>query len=117
MNLQFLSKIFGSANSRQLKKLSRNVARINVYEDAFAALSDAELQATTSEFKQRYDNGADLDTLLPEAFAVVREAGKRTVGMRHFDVQMIGGIALHEGNIAEMKTGEGKTLSRLWLRI
>lgn len=110
MNLQFLSKIFGSANSRQLKKLSRNVTKINVYEDAFAALSDEELQAKTSEFKQRYDNGADLDTLLPEAFAVVREAGKRTVGMRHFDVQMIGGIALHEGNIAEMKTGEGKTL-------
>jgi preprotein translocase subunit SecA len=97
MNLQFLSKIFGSANSRQLKKLSRNVTKINVYEDAFAALSDEELQAKTSEFKQRYDNGADLDTLLPEAFAVVREAGKRTVGMRHFDVQMIGGIALHEG--------------------
>jgi len=110
MNLQFLSKIFGSANLRQLKKLSRTVAKINVYEGAFAALSDAELQAKTSEFKQRYDDGADLDTLLPEAFAVVRETGKRTMGMRHFDVQMIGGIALHEGNIAEMKTGEGKTL-------
>jgi preprotein translocase subunit SecA len=110
MNLQFLSKIFGSANARQLKKLSRTVARINTFEEAFAALSDAQLQAKTSEFKQRYDDGADLDSLLPEAFAVVREAGKRTLGMRHFDVQMIGGIALHEGNIAEMKTGEGKTL-------
>jgi len=110
MNLQFLNKIFGSAKSRQLKKLSRTVVKINVYEDAVAALSDADLQAKTAEFKQRYDDGADLDTLLPEAFAVVREAGKRTMGMRHFDVQMIGGIALHEGNIAEMKTGEGKTL-------
>ncbi len=110
MNLQFLSKIFGSSNSRHLKKLSRVVKKINVFEDSFSALSDEELKAKTFEFKQRYDDGADIDSLLPEAFAVVREASKRTLGMRHFDVQMIGGIVLHEGSIAEMKTGEGKTL-------
>ncbi len=105
-----IKAIFGSSNSRQLKRLKRIVTKINGYEGAYAALSDAELQAKTGEFRQRFEAGQTLDQLLPEAFAVVREAGKRVMGMRHFDVQMIGGIVLHEGNIAEMKTGEGKTL-------
>jgi len=105
-----IKAIFGSSNSRQLKRLKRIVTKINGYEEAFAALSDAELQGKTAEFRQRFEAGQTLDQLLPEAFAVVREAGKRVMGMRHFDVQMIGGIVLHEGNIAEMKTGEGKTL-------
>ena len=110
MSLNFLRAIFGSSNSRQLKRLQRNVLKINSFEATYAALSDAELQGKTAEFKQRFEAGQSLDQLLPEAFAVVREASKRVMGMRHFDVQMIGGIVLHEGNIAEMKTGEGKTL-------
>lgn len=108
--MSILNKIFGSSNSRKLKKLNKIVARINELESSLEALSDAELKAKTGEFKQRFDGGESTDSLLPEAFAVVREASKRTLQMRHFDVQMIGGIVLHEGSISEMRTGEGKTL-------
>lgn len=110
MNSKFLSAIFGSSNSRQLKKLQRTVIKINALEADLALLTDEQLQAKTPEFKQRFDKGESLDQMLPEAFAVVREASKRVMGMRHFDVQMIGGMVLNDGNIAEMKTGEGKTL-------
>jgi len=106
----FLSKIFGSRNDRQLKKMQGAVAQINALETEIQALSDEELRAKTDEFRQRYSDGASLDELLPEAFAVVREAGVRALGMRHFDVQLIGGMVLHQGKIAEMRTGEGKTL-------
>ncbi len=105
-----LSKIFGSSNSRKLKLIQRTVNQINAHESELEKATDSELKAKTAEFIQRYDGGDSLEGLLPEAFAVVREASKRTLGMRHFDVQMIGGIALHNGNIAEMRTGEGKTL-------
>ncbi|MBE3581813.1 MAG: preprotein translocase subunit SecA [Thermoanaerobacteraceae bacterium] len=97
-------------NARELKKLTRQVQAINALEPEVSALSDAELQAKTGEFRRRLDRGATLDELLPEAFAVVREASKRVLGLRHFDVQLMGGIVLHQGRIAEMKTGEGKTL-------
>jgi preprotein translocase subunit SecA len=110
MNLNIFSLIFGSSNSRKLKKLHKTVKQINSHEAAMEALSDEQLRAKTDEFRQRHDSGESLDALLPEAFAVVREAGKRVMGMRHFDVQMIGGMVLHYGDIAEMKTGEGKTL-------
>ncbi len=110
MDFKFFKAIFGSSNSRQLKKLQKNVIKINALETQFEALDEAQLKAKTVEFKERFDKGETLDQLLPEAFAVVREASKRTMGMRHFDVQLIGGMVLHEGNIAEMKTGEGKTL-------
>lgn len=103
-------KIFGTQNGRELKRMRKTVMQINAFEEAFAALSDQELQQKTPEFKQRLANGETLEQLLPEAFAVVREASKRTLGMRHFDVQMLGGMALHQGSIAEMRTGEGKTL-------
>ncbi|RZS76949.1 preprotein translocase subunit SecA [Pigmentiphaga kullae] len=105
-----LKKIFGSRNDRLLKQYGKLVARINALESQTAALSDEQLTARTQEFKQRYQNGETLDDLLPEAFAVVREGGKRVLGMRHFDVQLLGGIVLHSGRIAEMRTGEGKTL-------
>ena len=105
-----LQKIFGSKNQRELKKLTPIVDRINGLEKTMQAKSDAELKAMTAEFKQRLAAGATLDDLLPEAFAVCREGGKRALGMRHYDVQLIGGMALHSGRIAEMKTGEGKTL-------
>ncbi len=105
-----LKKIFGSRNDRMVKQYSQTVRIINEMEPAIAALSDADLRAKTDEFKQRIHNGETLDTLLPEAFAVVREVGKRILGMRHFDVQLIGGMVLHGGKIAEMRTGEGKTL-------
>jgi preprotein translocase subunit SecA len=105
-----LTKIFGSRNERLLKQYSRTVAEINAFEPALAALSDDELRAKTPALKERHAGGATLDELLPEAFAVVREASKRTLRMRHFDVQMLGGMVLHNGKIAEMKTGEGKTL-------
>ncbi|MFV5213570.1 preprotein translocase subunit SecA [Azonexus caeni] len=105
-----LKKIFGSRNDRLIKQYSQTVKRINALEPQIAALSDAQLQAKTAEFRQRYGAGEALDDLLPEAFAVVREAGKRVLGMRHFDVQLIGGMVLHYGKIAEMRTGEGKTL-------
>ncbi len=102
------TSMFGSKNNRELKRMGKIVARINALEDDFDSASD--LVAKSGEFKQRLAGGESLDALLPEAFAVVREAAKRTKGMRHFDVQMIGGITLHEGRIAEMRTGEGKTL-------
>jgi preprotein translocase subunit SecA len=105
-----LKKVFGSKNDRELKRMGKLVTQINSFEQAIAALDDDALRGKTAEFKQRLQQGASLDDLLPEAFAVVREAGKRVLGMRHFDVQMIGGITLHEGRIAEMRTGEGKTL-------
>jgi preprotein translocase subunit SecA len=105
-----LQKLFGNKNQREIKKLQPNVARINDLGPAMAARSDAELRALTADFKQRLDNGATLDDLLPEAFAVVREAGTRALGMRHYDVQLVGGMVLHSGRIAEMRTGEGKTL-------
>ncbi len=103
-------KIFGSRNERLIKQYAQAVGAINVLEPAMQALTDAELRARTDEFRRRHQDGEPLDKLLPEAFAVVREAGRRTLGMRHFDVQLIGGMALHEGRIAEMRTGEGKTL-------
>ncbi|MBL1260869.1 MAG: preprotein translocase subunit SecA [Thiotrichaceae bacterium] len=104
------NKVFGSRNDRQLKKLNGLVDKINSFEPAFEALSDEELRQKTDEFRERFTAGTTLDDLLPEAFAVVREAGKRALGMRHFDVQLIGGMVLHHGKIAEMRTGEGKTL-------
>ncbi len=105
-----LKKLFGSRNDRLIKQYSQTVRRINDLEPSIAALSDEALAAKTAEFKQRHAQGESLDALLPEAFAVVREAGKRVMGMRHYDVQLIGGMALHYGKIAEMRTGEGKTL-------
>ena len=105
-----LKTIFGTRNSRELKRLGKVVKQINALADDIKALSDEQLAAKTPEFKQRLADGESLDKLLPEAFAVVREAGERTLGLRHFDVQLIGGMALHEGKIAEMRTGEGKTL-------
>jgi len=105
-----LKKIFGSRNDRELKRIGKMVKSINELEADYDALSDDDLRAKTEEFRGRVTAGASLDQLLPEAFAAVRAAGKRTLGMRHFDVQLIGGIALHEGKIAEMRTGEGKTL-------
>ncbi|MDR0997034.1 MAG: preprotein translocase subunit SecA [Zoogloeaceae bacterium] len=105
-----LKKIFGSRNERLIKQYSKTVARINALEPEISALTDEALIAKTQEFRQRYTDGQTLDQLLPEAFAVVREAGKRVLGLRHFDVQLIGGMVLHDGKIAEMRTGEGKTL-------
>ena len=105
-----LKKVFGSRNDRELKRMGKVVKQINALEESLQGLSDEELAAKTGEFRQRLEEGASLDSLLPEAFAVVREASQRSLGMRHFDVQMIGGMALHEGKIAEMRTGEGKTL-------
>jgi preprotein translocase subunit SecA len=105
-----LAKIFGSKNKRELKRMGKVVSRINVLEESVAALDDAALTARSGEFRQRIAGGETLDKLLPEAFAVAREASRRVLGMRHFDVQLIGGITLHEGRIAEMRTGEGKTL-------
>jgi preprotein translocase subunit SecA len=107
---KILTQIFGSRNDRLLKQYRRTVERINALESQFEKLDDAALRAKTDEFRQRLAQGQALDDLLPEAFAVVREAGKRTLKMRHFDVQLIGGMALHQGKIAEMRTGEGKTL-------
>ena len=104
------SKLFGSANDRKLKKYAPLVAEINALEPDTVALSDEALRARTVDFRKRLEQGAELDDLLPEAFATVREAAKRTLGQRHFDVQLAGGMVLHEGRIAEMKTGEGKTL-------
>ncbi|MBL8490483.1 MAG: preprotein translocase subunit SecA [Rhodocyclaceae bacterium] len=106
----FLKKIFGSRNDRLIKQYAQTVQRINALEPAMAALTDEQLTAKTGEFRDRVAQGASLESLLPEAFAVVREAGKRSLGMRHFDVQMIGGMVLNDGRISEMRTGEGKTL-------
>jgi preprotein translocase subunit SecA len=105
-----LAKVVGTQNDRELKRLRPIVAEVNGLESSIQPLSDAELRAKTDEFRQRVANGETLDDLLPEAFAVVREAGRRVLSMRHFDVQLIGGTVLHKGKIAEMKTGEGKTL-------
>jgi preprotein translocase subunit SecA len=106
-----VKKIFGTRHQRQMKKLRPLVERINGLEPELAKLDDAKLRGTTAELRTKLDNGASLDDLLPEAFAAVREASKRTLGMRHYDVQMIGGIGLHRGTICEMRTGEGKTLT------
>ncbi|MEL7018395.1 MAG: preprotein translocase subunit SecA, partial [Pseudomonadota bacterium] len=103
-------KIFGSSNDRRLKPFWRQVEAINALEDDLTGLSDEALAAKTDAFKERYQDGETLDALLPEAFATVREAAKRALGQRHYDVQMVGGMVLHQGDIAEMKTGEGKTL-------
>lgn len=105
-----IKKIFGSRNERILRRLQKNVAAINSLEESMQKLSESELRAKTAEFRQRHQAGESLDALLPEAFAVVREASIRTLGLRHFDVQLIGGMVLHQGKIAEMRTGEGKTL-------
>src|SRR5579862_9772645 len=110
MIAQILAKIFGTKNERDIRRMQPLVQRINELEAEISVLSDADLVAKTNIFRERIAQGATLDSLLPEAFAVVREASKRTLGMRHFDVQLIGGIVLHQGRIAEMKTGEGKTL-------
>ena len=108
---KILTKIFGDGNQRQLKRIQKTVDEIDALEETYEQLSDNDLQAKTSEFKERYEGGESLDDLLPEAYAVVREAAKRVLNMRPFEVQLIGAVVLHEGNISEMKTGEGKTLS------
>ncbi|MDI3256919.1 MAG: preprotein translocase subunit SecA [Kyrpidia sp.] len=108
--LGLLKKMVGGSNEREVKRLYPVVERINALEPEVQGLSDEQLRAKTAEFKERHANGEDLDDLLPEAFAVVREASGRALGMRHFDVQLLGGIVLHQGRVAEMKTGEGKTL-------
>jgi preprotein translocase subunit SecA len=110
MLIRLATKVFGSSNERTLRSLSRHVAPINALEPQYAAMSDEVLRGQTSLFRERLEKGEKLDSLLEEAFAVVREAARRTLGLRHFDVQMIGGVVLHGGRIAEMKTGEGKTL-------
>ena len=110
MLASLIGGIFGTKNERELKRMRKIVEKVNALEPTISALSDADLSAKTEEFKQRYNKGESLDKLLPEAFAVCREAAKRIMGMRHYDVQLVGGITLHEGKIAEMRTGEGKTL-------
>src|SRR5688572_18415525 len=105
-----IKKVFGTSHEREIKRIQPRVVRINALEPAMKKLSDAELRGKTAEFKQKLDNGAKLDDLMEEAFAVVREASVRTIGLRHYDVQFIGGAILHRGAIAEMRTGEGKTL-------
>ena len=106
---KILTQLFGSRNERLLKQYRRVVVQVNALEPTFESLDDAALAAKTIEFRQRHAAGESLDTLLPEAFAVVREGSKRALKMRHFDVQLIGGMTLHDGKIAEMRTGEGKT--------
>ena len=110
MIANLLKKIFGSRNERLLKQFRKSVLLINSLEADLKKLSDDELKAKTEIYKDRVKNGTPLDEILPEAFAVVREASQRVLGMRHFDVQLIGGMVLHQGKIAEMRTGEGKTL-------
>ena len=110
MLISTVKKIFGTRNDRELKRMRKVVARISALEEAMQALDDNALRAKTDQFRSRLREGEKLDQLLPEAFAVVREAGVRALGMRHFDVQLVGGMALHDGKIAEMRTGEGKTL-------
>ena len=111
MATTLLTKFFGSRNDRLLKQYRKQAARVNALEADLEKLSDEALQARTAEFRERLARGESLESLLPEAFAVVREGSKRVMKMRHFDVQLVGGIALHEGKIAEMGTGEGKTLT------
>ena len=108
--LSVAQKIFGSVNDRKLKPMRRRVQKINTLEPMIEALSDQALRAKTDEFRKRLSDGATLDDILDEAFAVVREGAKRSLGMRHFDVQLLGGMVLHQGRISEMRTGEGKTL-------
>ena len=108
--MSILTGIFGSRNERLLKAYGRDVVKINALEPSISALSDDELKAKTVEFRKRLEDGASVDDLLVEAFAVAREAASRTVSMRHFDVQLVGGMALHFKKIAEMRTGEGKTV-------
>jgi len=110
MLANLVKKIIGSSNDRIVKRLGKDVDAINALETGLQALSDEDLAAKTEEFRERIAQGATLDSLLPEAFAVAREAGKRSMSMRHFDVQLIGGMVLNNGKIAEMRTGEGKTL-------
>jgi preprotein translocase subunit SecA len=105
-----LTTLFGSRNERLLRQFQKNVARINAFEPELEKLDDDALRGKTAELKARLADGATLDQLLPEAFAVCREASRRVLGLRHYDVQMIGGMVLHSGRIAEMRTGEGKTL-------
>ena len=107
---KLLTSIFGSRNDRLLKQYRQVVAQVNALEATFEALDDAALQAKTGEFRQRFAAGESLTQLLPQAFATVREGSKRVLKMRHFDVQLIGGMTLNDGKIAEMRTGEGKTL-------
>ena len=107
---RILSKIFGTSNDRAIKRMLPLVERINRLEGDLSKLSDIDLRGRTPLYRERLDNGEPLDDLLPEAFATVREAAKRSLGQRHYDMQMVGGIILHEGRISEMKTGEGKTL-------
>ncbi len=111
MITQILSKILGTDNERQIKRLRPIVEKVNSFEPVVSALSDEQFAAKTNEFRERFSQGETLDNILPEAFAVVREAAKRTIGERHYDVQLMGGVVLHQGKIAEMRTGEGKTLS------
>ena len=111
MASNFLTQIFGSRNDRQLKQYRKVIAKINALEPSLESLSDEQLKNKTQEFKVRVSNGESLDGLLPEAFAVVREGSKRIMKLRHFDVQMLGGMSLHNGKISEMGTGEGKTLT------
>ena len=106
----FFTKLFGTHSSHELKKIYPIADKVDALEEQYKKLTDAELRAKTDEFKARYQNGETLDDLLPEAFATCREAAWRVLGMRHYRVQVIGGIVLHQGRIAEMKTGEGKTL-------
>ena len=108
--INIVNKLFKSLGSNSLKKYSATIEKINKFEKEISNLSDLQLKEKTPYFKEQIINGSSLEKILPEAFAVVREVAKRTVKMRHFDVQLIGGIVLHEGKIAEMKTGEGKTL-------
>ncbi len=107
---KLFKKMFGSRNERLIKQMRKSVVQIGNYESDLQSLSDEQLQAKTAEFKDRLEKGATLDELLPEVFATVREASVRVLGMRHFDVQLIGGMVLHQGKISEMRTGEGKTL-------
>src|SRR3990167_780936 len=109
--MSIFTKIFGDPNEKYIKNLGPVVERINSFEPEFEKLSTEQLKEKTKDFKDRVANGESLDKILPEAFALVREAAKRTLNQRHFDSQLIGGIVLHQGKIAEMKTGEGKTLS------
>ena len=106
----FLTRLFGSRNQRLLRQYGKVVNKINALEESLQALDDAALQAMTDQFRRRFADGETLEDLLPEAFAVAREAARRTLGLRPFDVQLVGGMVLHDGNIAEMRTGEGKTL-------
>src|SRR5215467_4513961 len=100
-----VKRFVGSRNDREIKKIQPLVVKINDLEPRISALTDEQLQAKTTEFRQRFENGESLDELLPDVFALVREAGKRVLNMRHFDVQLIGGVVLHQGRISEMKTG------------